>query len=60
VFQDKASEMADCPHYSTSKNIFEADCLPNPFEFTTWHREALLLANTVVSREFKNIGMHEQ
>jgi len=50
VFLDKAPEIMA---RITGKDIFEEDGLLNPFEATTWHREALLLANIVASRESK-------
>jgi len=50
AFPDQAPEIMA---RITSKEIFQAEGLPNPFEATTWHREALLLANTVASRGCK-------
>ena len=37
----------------TSKTIYDADNVPNPFQASTWHRMSLLLANTVASSETK-------
>ena len=50
VHQDKATEVMT---RITGNGMFEADGVSNPFEAATWHREALLLANTVASRESK-------
>lgn len=50
VHQNKATEVMT---RITGNGMFEADGVSNLFEAATWHNEALLLANTVASRESK-------